>query len=121
MFNKPDISKEGLERLNNMETMIDNNLMSLSIKNISNKENKKIENNDIQIDQNFIIENENKDDDIDQFYENMKDNLFEDKVVEKFNFIEEDKDNYENKKRFFNEAFINEDENNRINKKFKPN
>ena len=121
MFNKPDISKEGLERLNNMETMIDNNLMGLSIKNISNKENKKIENNDIQIDQNFIIENENKDDDIDQFYENMKDNLFEDKVVEKFNFIEEDKDNYENKKRFFNEAFINEDENNRINKKFKPN
>ena len=55
MFNKPDISKEGLERLNNMETMIDNNLMGLSIKNISNKENKKIENNDIQIDQNFII------------------------------------------------------------------
>ena len=127
IFNKPELSKEALEKLNNMETRIENNMMGLNIKNNS-KESNNI-NDNIQYDENFIIENENKDNDLDQFYQNMQDNLFDerDKEAEKFNFVEEIKinQNYENKKRIFDETFKeipqNDEENNGSGKKYKPN
>lgn len=110
--NKPELSKENIERLNEMEKKIEKNLKGLDI-------NKAQEKNIVQRDENiydekFIIQeevNKDQDQDLDTYYQNMQDNIFErddeTNVVQKLNFIDEIKEtqNYENKKRSNNEAF----------------
>lgn len=107
--NKIELSKDNLERLNVMEKKIENNLKGLNI-------NKKNENLHLQREENiydekFIIQEGNKEQDLDSYYQNMQDNFFdgdnETNVVQKLNFVEETKQtqSYENKKRRNEDAF----------------
>ena len=107
--NKPELSKENIERLNEMEKKIEKNLKGLDINKIQEKVIEQREEN--IYDEKFIIQEDNKDQELDTFYQNMQDNIFErddeTNVVQKLNFIEEIKEtqNYENKKRSNEEAF----------------
>jgi hypothetical protein len=95
------------------EKRIENNLKDLNLnKKKTIQEN--IQNEELIYDNNFIVEEENKDQEIDKFYENMQDNFFgEEKTIDptqKLAFANELQDTqseiFENKKRVFNEAFI---------------
>ena len=121
--NKPFLTNEAMEKLNQIDVRIENNFKKLNIQSKAFEQKKNEQ--ECVYDENFIVENNipvNKNEDYESVCENVYENLYENELegenVQKLNFIEENKESqqYENKKRTFNEAF-KEDRSNNLHEK----